>query len=587
MPHDPALPSGHGPAAIPRILRLAERGDWRTRALSLSVLGRMAGAEPAWKSALIWSLFRFPPLRGRIHSAGRHGRYVRGPIANGLVDRTWPVRVAAALALGECRSAEMIGHLQPMLTAPFRTERIAAAAAILNCGGSLDRPVDSLLDGALSVPASIGDRTSSVEFLTTLAAAHTGVLARWPAKEAGGGPADNSPAAWAAFLAGPPMKDSYGGLSAEIDRYDAEGDTEYLLAKPFSQINRPQNVRLLHSFLVAAEHLRLPPGARVLDLGAGSAWVSELLARFGATPFTFDLAWPLLSIGRRRFRNAGLTFRGCAADMTRLPVASASMDAVIVLDALHHVPDVPAVFREAHRVLGEGGVLLLAEPGEGHSETEKSRGEMMEYGVQEREIHLREAIDYGRTAGFDDVRVVPHYVPGITMTPEQLDAAALSSADGWTITHPDNHIAHFVPFLVQSLFDHPVMLFRKGERPLDSRMPGRLRADIRAEVTRHESRLHVRADVRNTGDTRWLGGGEGIGYVQLGVQLLTPEHRLLSQNFRRIKLPADVAPGESVTLEGAASLPEPGGAYALKIDLVSEGICWFEDNGSRPIYVSC
>jgi SAM-dependent methyltransferase len=585
MPHDPAL-AGHGPAAIPRILRLAARGDWRTRALSLSLLGRLAGAEPAWKSALVWGLFRFRPLRGRIHSAGRHGRYVRGPIANGLVDRTWPVRVAAALALGECRSPGMTGRLQQMLTAPFRPERIAAAAAILNCGGTLDRPVDSLLDGAMSVPSSIGDRTSSVEFLTTLASAHTHVLAHWPGRDAKG-PADNSPAAWAAFLAGPPMKDTYGGLSAEIDRYDAEGETEYLLAKPFSQINRPQNVRLLHSFLVAAEHLRLPPGARVLDLGGGSAWVSELLARFGATPFTFDLAWPLLSIGQRRFRNASLTFRGCAADMTRLPVASASMDAVIVMDALHHVPDVPAVFREAHRVLGQGGVFLLAEPGEGHAETEKSRGEMIDYGVQEREIHVREAIDYGRAAGFDDVRVVPHYVPGITMTPEQIDAAAASSADDWLITHPDNRVAHFAPFVVQSLFDRPVMLFRKGERPLDSRMPGRLRADISADLTRGGAHVHVRVTVRNTGDTRWLGGGGDIGYVQLGVQLLTPEHRLLSQDLARLRLPGDVVPGEAVTLEGVVPLPQADGAYALKIDLVSEGICWFEDNGSRPLYVSC
>jgi len=383
------------------------------------------------------------------------------------------------------------------------------------------------------------------------------------------------------------MKDTYGGLSAEIDRYDAEGETEYLLAKPFSQINRPQNVRLLHSFLVAAEHLRLPPGARVLDLGGGSAWVSELLARFGATPFTFDLAWPLLSIGQRRFRNASLTFRGCAADMTRLPVASASMDAVIVMDALHHVPDVPAVFREAHRVLGQGGVFLLAEPGEGHAETEKSRGEMIDYGVQEREIHVREAIDYGRAAGFDDVRVVPHYVPGITMTPEQIDAAAASSADDWLITHPDNRIAHFAPFVVQSLFDRPVMLFRKGERPLDSRMPGRLRADISADLTRGGAHVHVRVTVRNTGDTRWLGGGDDIGYVQLGVQLLTPEHRLLSQDLARLRLPGDVVPGEVVTLEGVVPLPQADGAYALKIDLVSEGICWFEDNGSRPLYVSC
>src|SRR5258705_365398 len=77
----------------------------------------------------------------------------------------------------------------------------------------------------------------------------------------------------------------YEGPAAEIERYDAAGETAYLLTKPFSPINHSQNVRLLHSFLVAAEHLDLPPAGRVLDLGGGSAWVSELLARLGFRPF--------------------------------------------------------------------------------------------------------------------------------------------------------------------------------------------------------------------------------------------------------------------------------------------------------------
>ena len=100
-----------------------------------------------------------------------------------------------------------------------------------------------------------------------------------------------------------------------------------------------------------------------------------------------------------------------------------------MVDALHHVPDVPAVFREVYRVLVEGGHFVLAEPGEGHSETGKSRGEVMEHGVEEREIHLFEAIDHGRAAGFDDVRVVPHYIPLITMMPDDVKRAMTASQD--------------------------------------------------------------------------------------------------------------------------------------------------------------
>ena len=58
-------------------------------------------------------------------------------------------------------------------------------------------------------------------------------------------------------------------------------------------------------------------------------------------------------------------------------------------------------------------------------------------------------------------------------------------------------------------------------------------------------------------------------------------------NSTRIMLPADVPPGDAVTLESIVELPDASGAYAIKIDLVNEGICWFEEHGNRPLYVQC
>ncbi len=576
-----------GAGALKEVLRMAARGDWRTRALSLSAAGRIARADPFARRIhpfRHWIARRVPGLADRFPSAGHEGKYVRNHIANALVDRSWVVRTAAALALGECRAPSMTGALEPLLAAPYRAERIAAAAALVRCGHRVES-AQSLLEGATPAPPRIGDTTRSVDFLSTLASCHLEMLAAWLLIDGAERPGAITPEAWGKFLSGPVPEETYGGPEAEIQRYDAAGEVAYLLTKPFSPINRTQNVRLLHAFLVAVEHLGLPPAGRVLDLGGGSAWVSELLAKLGFRAFTLDLSSALLGIGRKRFAREGLPARFAVGDMTYLPVATGSMDAVIVLDALHHVPDVPAVFREAYRVLAEGGRFVLAEPGEGHSETEKSRGEMLEHGVQEREIHLFEAIGYGRDVGFSDIDVVPHYVPSIVMRPEDLQRAMKSPADQWVI-HQEDRPGLLPQFLLQSMLDRPIAVFRKGRRPIDSRMPRILKAQITPRLLRTGGQVSGTVDVRNLGDTTWLGGADEVGNVRLGIQLLNADRKLLDMEFSRTRLIGHVHAGGASEVTVGLTLPDADTSYVLKIDLVDEGICWFEDVGSRPVYVA-
>ena len=479
----------------------------------------------------------------------------------------------------------MAEALRRLLEAPYRAERIAAAAALVSCGERVTPSHSSLLDGASAAPAHIGDTTRTVEFLTTLAACHLEVLESWLMIQGQEAPAGRTPEAWAALLAGPVPEERCEGSQAEIERYDASSETEYLLVKPFSWINRTQNARLLHSFLVVAEQLRVPLGGRVLDLGAGSAWVSELLAKLGYRPITLDLSYALLTLGKRRFQREGLTPRFTVADMTLLPVATGSMDAVVVIDALHHVPGMASVFREAYRVLVEGGQFALAEPGEGHSDSEKSRSEMLEHGVREREVHLFEVIDYARAAGFNDVRVVPHYVPLAYMTPEDVQDAMASPADQWVIRKEDRP-GLFPQLMLQSILDRPIIVFCKGRPPVDSRMPQTLKAGISPRLVREGAHVSGTVAIRNLGDTTWLGRGEKVGHVLLGIQLLTAQHRVLDLDFNRSRLPTDVSPDTALDLYVNLMLPDADNPYILKLDLVDEGICWFEDVGSRPVYVA-
>src|SRR5512144_2485319 len=84
-----------GPRARHLLCRLMLRGDWRTRTLALSAMGRVVRDDPtAWRrvSVLGRVLDRVPGLRRRLPTVGRHGRLVSRSIANGLADRCFIVR---------------------------------------------------------------------------------------------------------------------------------------------------------------------------------------------------------------------------------------------------------------------------------------------------------------------------------------------------------------------------------------------------------------------------------------------------------------------------------------------------------------
>lgn len=90
---------------------------------------------------------------------------------------------------------------------------------------------------------------------------------------------------------------------------------------------------------------------RAVDVGGGPG---RAVSRLDLTERIVLDAAPGMT---RRARANGLD--AILGDAGRLPLQSASVDAVLIVDALHHMQDVDAVFREAERVLRSGGVLVI------------------------------------------------------------------------------------------------------------------------------------------------------------------------------------------------------------------------------------
>jgi hypothetical protein len=100
-------------------------------------------------------------------------------------------------------------------------------------------------------------------------------------------------------------------------------------------------------------------------------------------------------------------------------------------------------------------------------------------------------------------------------------------------------------------------------------------------LVRPGKRVTLTARVRNV-STRPFPAQASYGrrLVRLGAQLCTADGSLINRDFERAWLPGTLAPGASADVPITVTAPIKAGRYALKFDLVSEGIDWFEACGS-------
>ncbi|MFG2722423.1 class I SAM-dependent DNA methyltransferase [Streptomyces sp. NPDC048416] len=130
-----------------------------------------------------------------------------------------------------------------------------------------------------------------------------------------------------------------------------------------------------------AELVRDAGGGPVADVGCGPGHVTAHLRKLGADAFGVDLSPGMVDVARRD--HPGLRFE--VGSMTDLPLADASVAAVLAFWSLIHIPDeaIPTVLAEFHRVTPPGAPLLL-----GFHMGDETRLKTQGYGGHPMKVHV-------------------------------------------------------------------------------------------------------------------------------------------------------------------------------------------------------
>lgn len=127
---------------------------------------------------------------------------------------------------------------------------------------------------------------------------------------------------------------------------EPEGDYE---RKRFEKSAEGQEKNRREQEMVRRFLRALPAGSRVLDVPSGMGRFTELILQCGHRPISIDLNFGRIAEARRR---PGRLVPVVQGDVTRLPLADQSVDAVVCFRLLHHLtPEMIAkVLAELRRV---------------------------------------------------------------------------------------------------------------------------------------------------------------------------------------------------------------------------------------------
>ena len=350
--------------------------------------------------------------------------------------------------------------------------------------------------------------------------------------------------------------------------------------KPFSSPD--DAAELLDEVGLLLRGLHLAPGMRVLDLGAGTAWLSRFLNELGGRVTACDPSKTALEIGRRtnaRFpfvtpdRLDYEVFNGRTIDHP-----DGTFDRVVCFEALHHMPNWEEILGEIHRVLKPGGVAGFAEPGFRHSRSAMSQHEMRNFVVLENDIRLDRIVPVAEGLGFR----FGGWEPALKARLDLRDWKTLVDGSWWSLRRIGLAL-RLIDRARRTLGGRTVFFLGKGPPQLDSRgregLAGWIRPGVETVRSRSGVEIRIPVEVTNRGTAAWLDRTEGgVGVVALGVHRLGDDGGPIRRDLCRGGIPRVIPPGASETL--TVTLPPlPAGLHRFELDLVSEGVAWFGGAG--------
>lgn len=113
----------------------------------------------------------------------------------------------------------------------------------------------------------------------------------------------------------------------------------------------------LYPYLLPFLNLESMRGRSVLEIGLGSGATLHKISEVAEVCYGLDISEETIKLNQARKKYFGLRMNLMHASATDIPLADNSLDIVVSIGCLHHIPDIQKAVDEIQRVLKPGGVF--------------------------------------------------------------------------------------------------------------------------------------------------------------------------------------------------------------------------------------
>jgi 2-polyprenyl-3-methyl-5-hydroxy-6-metoxy-1,4-benzoquinol methylase len=146
-------------------------------------------------------------------------------------------------------------------------------------------------------------------------------------------------------------------MTQESYIYDGKEHTreeiEKLVKISINSLKNKESHRLREAF-------KMLEGEKVLDVGCASGSISQYVGQLGYKVHGIDVLESSIRIAEEFFVHENVTYE--VRDIIKQPFEENSFDCILFFETIEHVQNPAEFFKEFHRILKPGGVLILSTP---------------------------------------------------------------------------------------------------------------------------------------------------------------------------------------------------------------------------------